>query len=1027
MAFEARILGPVEATVDGRKVVLGSPKQRAVFALLVLNAGRVVSTDRMTDELWGDQTPESPSSSLQVYISRLRRSLRADTEDVQDSQDTQDSGADEATAAPSVQLLRRGAGYQLDVPESSIDAHRFADLVSSARSLLPHRPPDARLLIEEALSLLRGPTLADVVGSLGTTGTAEVKRLDDLRLIAQESRLQALLAEGDHARAAADAAALVREHPWQESLRATLMLSLYRAGRQAEALQAYDDVREELAEQLGVDPGTALRELHASILRQDPGLDPVTPPPVPAEASADERLPRSPIGSVATGKVPEPLTTLVGRDSEVEEVLDAVSRARLVALVGTGGAGKTRVATAVATTYRDRLPGGVWWVDVSALDDPATLPLVVGVAVGGHEPPEGTPLESAISHVGDQRALLVLDNCEHLAAACAEVIEQVLAGCPGLRVLATSREPLSVPGELVWPVLPLALPPSAGSASEAEIASSPAVRLWSERASAALRGFRLDQSNSAVVARICHRLDGLPLAIELATARLRVLSLEEIADALDHHLEVLVAPDRGLPERHRTLRATLDWSFRLLEADEQRLLARLSVFHGGFTLDAAAAVHDAGPGARSALDVVSGLIDRSLVVVVDRGRPTRYRLLETIRLFAAEQLDAQEGARTASDRHLGYFLEVAEAAERQLLGPSQQDWLDRLDGDVANLVGALRWSVGAGAAPEAGLRLVSALWRFWYLRGHYLAGREWLDATLAAAPHAPAAVRADALASAGRFAYLQCDYGAAEDRLHAALSSYGSLDDDIGTAAVLQSLGCVARERGDYAASLALHRDSRQRWQAAGRPDEVARSSNYLAFVAWLAGDRAEALAESVRAREFFATAEDGEGSTWSLLIQGALACYSDDLAQAAALLDESRRQAEAVSYQEGVAWSLNLLGVTAVRSGDPHTARTLLADSLRVHWELGDRWRTASVLEGLADAEGRLGDALWAGHLLGAAEALRSRIAAPVPAVERADAEAVAARLFEQVDSGRLASALAEGRRSPLERTVLHAVARVG
>jgi tetratricopeptide (TPR) repeat protein len=568
-------------------------------------------------------------------------------------------------------------------------------------------------------------------------------------------------------------------------------------------------------------------------------------------------------------------------------------------------------------------------------------------------------------------------------------------------------------------VLPLAVPTTAERQDRAAVAASPAVRLWCERAAAALHGFELDDANAATVVRICRRLDGLPLAIELAAARLRVLSLDDIADALDEHLEMLVASDRGVPDRHRNLRATLDWSYRLLSELEQHLLAQLSVFHGGFTLDGAAAVRAPSPGDPTTLDVVSGLVDRSLVMVAERGRPTRYRLLETVRSFAWEHLAAFGEAESVSDRHLGYLLDLAEAAESGLTGPDQHRWLDVLDGEVADLVAALRWSVGAGTSPESGLRLVSTLWRFWYLRGHYAAGRTWLDAALSAAVDAPERERAKALAAAGTFAYLQCDYPTAVQRLDAALDTYRALDDDAGTAAVLQSLGCVARERADYATSRALHVRSRQLWQSAVRPAEVARSSNFLGFVAWLEGDWAPALEECDQALDFFQSTGDAEGCAWSLIVQGGVACYSGDHDAAGELLTESRRLSETTGYREGVAWSLDLLGVDALRSGRPLDARGLLLGSLREHWELGDTWRTASVLEGLADAGSRTEEPLGACRLLGAAQALRGRLGAPTPMVEASALAALSARLAADVGDGRLASALAAGRRTPLEQVV--------
>jgi predicted ATPase/DNA-binding SARP family transcriptional activator len=1028
MTFEARILGPVEALRDGRPVSLGSPKQRAVFALLVLHGGKVVSTDRLVAELWGEEPPGSPVSTLQVYISRLRRSMGSV------------DGEGDGTAPPgAVSLVRRSPGYQLTLPEGAVDADRFRLLVASARTRLADDPVSARHMLERALELQRGAALADVLEVLGPNAAAEAQRLNDLRLAAQELRLEAMLADGEAAAAAADAAALVREHPLREGLHAVLMLALYQSGRQAEALQAFESVREELDVQLGVDPGPGLRDLHLRILRQDPDLAPVVSEPRPGrmevaslEGGLDGVLERhetvpSHASGPATGWVPDPLTSLVGRDEEADEVSAALARARLTTLTGAGGCGKTRLALAVVERVRRAYPAGIWWVDLSTVTDPESVARLVAAAIGGRELAGRSLLESAVAQVGSGVGLLVLDSCEHLAGASADAVHRLLVGCRGLRVLVTTREPLGVPGERVWPVQPLAVPPEARLPTHAEVAASPAVQLWCERAGAALPGFELTEANAPLVARVCRQLDGLPLAIELASARLRVLSLEEIADALDGQLEVLAGHDRTAAERHQTLRATLDWSFRLLSAEEQQLLATLSVFQGGFTLEAVTAVRATRSAATDTLDLVSRLIDRSLVSVVDRGRPTRYRLLETVRRYAADVLVASGRGVEVNGRHQRYFVELAELSEPKLRGPGQRDWLGRLDAEVANFVAALRWSVGNGHDPEDGLRLVSALWHFWYLRGHYAAGRQWLARALDAAPDAPPATRAKALAAAGQLAYLQCDYANSAARLGDAREIFADLGDDLGVATVLQSLGCVAREQGDYARSRDLHLDSEQRWRGAGHRDGVARTANYLGFVAWLEGDPVVAREQSERALAFFRTSGDEEGFVWSLLIQGAAAAYAGDLPVADARLGESRRRSEVAGYREGIAWSLNQLGVVADRRGDPIEARRLLRASLREHWDLGDLWRTASVLELLAATETRDGQQHWAAHLLGAAAALRARLGVAVPPVERADLDAGGNRLRSAIGSKAFDGALAAGGMAELEQTVWHELARNG
>jgi tetratricopeptide (TPR) repeat protein len=377
-------------------------------------------------------------------------------------------------------------------------------------------------------------------------------------------------------------------------------------------------------------------------------------------------------------------------------------------------------------------------------------------------------------------------------------------------------------------------------------------------------------------------------------------------------------------------------------------------------------------------------------------------------------------------RHLAYFLALAEEAERHLAGPDQDDWLGRLDADVGNFVAALRWSVGELREPEAGLRLVTALWRFWYLRGRYSTGREWLDAALRAAGGAPTLVRAQALAAAGQLAYLQCDYRTSSRRLEEARNLFASRSDPLGVATVLQSLGCVAREQGAYVRSRELHMESQRRFRLADHAEGVARAEHYLGFVALLEGDLSQAEEQGRRAQPWFRAAGDGEGFAWSLLLQGAAATYAGELDAAERLLQESLRRSERTGYREGVAWSLNQLGVVAARRGEQDRARTLQRDSLGAHWQLGDLWRTASALEALAGCESRPAHQDWATHLLGAAVTLRRRLGAPIPPVERPDVDAAAVRLQTTLGE-RYAGAHAAGRADELEQTVRRELGRVG
>ncbi len=736
------------------------------------------------------------------------------------------------------------------------------------------------------------------------------------------------------------------------------------------------------------------------------------------------------------------LTALVGRERELDEIAGALRRTRLITLTGPGGTGKTRLALAAARAAEEEgaFPDGACWVALAPIEDPAIVGQAVAGQLGVPDTPGQDPVEATAKHLAGHRVLVVLDNCEHLAEAAAGLAEYLLAACPALVILATSREALGVEGELSWQVPPLSLPawrsasaastlglpvlrqlapgtsgpgtsgpgtpgpgtsgpgtpgpgtPGPGASgpgtpglgtpalSAAALASSDAVRLFEQRAQLVRPSFRVTDENAAAVLTICQRLDGLPLAIELAAARMRILSSIQLAGRLDDIFAVLVGGARSAPPRHQALRATLDWSYDLLEEDERAVFRRLAVFAGGFTLQAAeriAAIGGISPGA--VLELLTRLADKSLLRVDHAHRGSRYSQLATIREYARDRL-TEAGERDQVRRaHLEYFIELVEDAATRT---DQAAELDRLDAELPNLRRAFEFAQES-ADPVAALRIAGPLDRYAYLRGRYHEVRQWMDAAVSAGAEAPAVLRAQALLGSGRLALLQCDYAPAVRRLEAALRLYRDLGDSRGIASSLQVLGSVAREQGRYARAVELHAESLAVAEAAADRWAAASAHGYLAFASWLQRDYVRAAGEAGVALAAFRALGDVEGTAWALISLGTVARYQGDVERASALLTESLSLSEGIGFREGIAWSVEQLGLLAATDGDP-AAVGLLHRSLELHSELRDRWRMASVLEDFAVIALAQDDPSRAARLLGAAEALRVAIGTVIAPCER-------------------------------------------
>jgi predicted ATPase/class 3 adenylate cyclase/DNA-binding CsgD family transcriptional regulator len=688
--------------------------------------------------------------------------------------------------------------------------------------------------------------------------------------------------------------------------------------------------------------------------------------------------------------LPLQLTSFVGRARELAAVGEALAAHRLLTLTGPGGTGKTRLALQAAAEVGPAYPDGVWLVELATLADPALVPQAVAAAVGVREEP-GRPLTATLADaLRPKRTLLLLDNCEHLLDASARLADALLRACPDLRVLATSREALGIGGETAWLVPSLALPDPDRPPPPEALSRYEAVALFVDRALAVQPAFRVTDANAPAVARVCARLDGIPLALELAAAHVRVLPVEQLLGRLEDRFRLLTGGSRTALERHQTLRAAVDWSYALLDARERRLFARLSVFAGGFTLEAAEQV-GAGAAPLDVLDLLTRLVDKSLVVAEEQLDGTaRYRLLETLRQYAGQKLAARAGeAAAVRERHATFYLDLAKAAEPRLLEAEQEVWLHRLAQEHGNLRAALHWSVDGGASDTA-LRLAGALWRFWSTRGHLGEGRVWLARALDL-PAGPAAARARALTAAGTLAYQQGDYAAADAHYETGLALKRELGDLPGVASSLNGLGNVAALRGEYAVARALFGESLEVRRRLHDRWGIAAALHNLGYVSHQEGD----LAAARRYYEESLTAEqelgNRHGVALSLSNLGLVVAEGGDPERARMLGEESLAIFRELGDRAGAAHAFHNLGDLALDQGDLAAAGAHYTACLALWDEVGDRGGVACALEGfagLAAAGAHAADGDRALRLAGAAATLRATLGLPLSPPERAQLE---------------------------------------
>jgi len=700
--------------------------------------------------------------------------------------------------------------------------------------------------------------------------------------------------------------------------------------------------------------------------------------------------------------LPTQLTSFIGREREIAEIKRLLGTSPLVTLTGAGGCGKSRLALQVASELLKDYADGVWLAQLAALSDPAFVPETIASVLRVSEQP-GRPVAETLVHALRYKSLLlVMDNCEHMLSACAELAEALLPVCSTLRILATSREPLGVPGEAVWRVPSLSVPGMGRLPTVGHLVQYEAVRLFVERATSGQPGFRLMDNNAPAVVQVCRRLDGIPLAIELAAARVKVLTVEQIAARLDDRFRLLTGgSQRGLP-RHRTLRAAMDWSYGLLSEQERVVLRRLSTFAGGWTLEAAEAVCSGhGIETTDVLDLLTQLVDKSLVVMETQGEEARYHHPETVRQDSLDRLMESEEAADVRRRHRDWYLGLAERAEPELRGPAQVAWLGRLETEHDNLRAALEWSRTEEGGAEAGLRLAGALYWFWFLHGHWNDGRQWLEVTLARSGDVRSSARLKVLQGAAHLAWRQGDYERATALCEQGLAICRSLGDretksriygqslSLSSALLILWLGCIATQRGDYARATAL-------------------------------------LHESL-------SLSDGVGDKWltgaALSWLGIVARNQRDYDRAAAFAEKSLALAKDVGDRYRIAFDLTRHGALALHQGKYERAAGFYKESLTLCRQMGImgiRWIVEECLEGLAGVASAQGHHEQAARLFGAVEALRIAIGLHRPFPDQADYEHRVASIRAAMEETAFAAAWAHGAEMAPEEAIEYALTSV-
>ena len=726
--------------------------------------------------------------------------------------------------------------------------------------------------------------------------------------------------------------------------------------------------------------------------------------------------------------LPVQLTSFIGREKEIADIKRSMATTHVLTLLGPGGAGKTRLALQIAAECVDLLHDGVWLVDLAPISDPTLVAQTAASAVGLREPGR-SPMEALIDFLRPKSLMLILDNCEHVLAAAADLCSGLLRHAPNLRILATSRETLGITGELVYRVPPLPLPDPHDAASPDSVGQFAAVQLFVERATFQQPGFAITTSNAKTIATICRRLDGIPLALELAAARVKVLSLDQIAARLNDRFRLLTGGARTDLPHHQTLRAAMDWSYDLLPEDERALFRRLSVFVGGFTLEAAESVcaDAAGLDSSHVLDLLSRLVDKSLVTVDDRAKSeVRYRLLETVRQYSFDRMVEAGEVERVRNRHRDFYQNLAERAELELTGPEQKTWLDRLEIEHDNYRAALEWSMADAKGAEAATRLAGSLWWFWEVRGYWSEARRWLKAALARKEGVSAAARAKALNAASGIALRQGDSAETKAFAQESLELSRQLGDKRTTASCLVILGTQACRMQDYKQAAELSGESLTLSREVGDNWGTAWAQGILGLVAAEEKDYTRATALMEESIQGMRTLGTQWGMGIMLVNLGLVTREQGDLARAVSLFEEALGVLRQLGDKSYISYTQLNLGAVASALGEHTRAAQLYADSLALRKELEDRRGMATCVAALGCTAAGLGDFDRAARLLGAAEAMRERVGGSIPALIRKEHEGRVVETRQALGDIRFKTAWDAGRAMTAELAIEFALASV-
>ena len=750
-------------------------------------------------------------------------------------------------------------------------------------------------------------------------------------------------------------------------------------------------------------------------LRQPERLFQLASPELPSSFPALRSL------DVIPNNLPVQLTSFIGRAREMTELKRLLTQTRLLTVTGTGGSGKTRLALEVVGHLLSDFDDGVWLIELAGFVDPALLTHVVAVVLNVREEPGRTLVQAMVDSLRGKRVLLVFDNCDHLIPACAALIDCLLRSLPNLTVLATSREALGMSGETVWLAPPLSLPDPDRRLSAAQRVTCDAIRLFIDRATAVFPRFTLTEQNAVAVATVCRRLDGIPLAIELAAARLTSLSAEQIAGRLDDRFRLLTRGNRTV-SRHQTLRTAIDSSYDLLSDRERALFRRLTVFAGGFTLDGAKAVcSDGALSAGEIVDLLTLLVDKS-ILSMDRGVNVRYRLLETLREYGAEKLRESGEETVWCARRRDWLLELMSRAEPELQGPRQRVWLEDIEAEHDNLRATLEWN-NTEDDREPGLRLAAASWRFWQLRGYLSEGRAWLEGALRHAGNTPPSERIKALMGTGNLAYMQGDYARSEELYKESLALSRRLGDTRHIASALNNLGLICQNRGDYTVAAALCEESLVLRRKTGDPRDIADSLNNLVGVAWALGDGERAVALCEESLALWRELGDSQGVAGALNNLGLVARHHGDYAGARILYEESLAIRRELGDRISIADSLANLGYVAQCLEDYGQARGLYEESLALYRDVGANLSIAQCLERLASVACAQQQHERAARLFGAADALRATIGAPLGTPERTEIDRDIASVRAELGEKAATRALEAGHMMTQEAALTYAI----